>query len=116
MRRPGEVLEVVDVFYAILFAHFVGDFVLQSDWMARNKSKSWAALSWHILVYTLCFVPFGVVYAVVNGLVHMAVDAVTSRMSSKLWQQGRVHDFFVVVGADQMIHVMTLLGTYELLK
>jgi len=38
-----------------LLAHAVGDYVLQSDWMANNKtSKSLAALA-HALTYTLPF-------------------------------------------------------------
>jgi hypothetical protein len=40
-----------------LLAHLVGDYLLQSDWMANNKTKrSWPALV-HALLYSLCFVP-----------------------------------------------------------
>jgi len=38
-----------------LVAHAVGDYILQSDWMADNKTKnSWAALL-HALTYTAPF-------------------------------------------------------------
>jgi hypothetical protein len=37
----------------MLTLHFIGDFLLQSDWMALNKSKNWDALSQHVLVYAL---------------------------------------------------------------
>lgn len=38
-----------------LVAHGVGDYILQSDWMAVNKAKnSWAALA-HVLTYAIPF-------------------------------------------------------------
>jgi hypothetical protein len=40
-----------------LLAHLFGDYILQSDWMAQNKTKrAWPALV-HALTYSLCFVP-----------------------------------------------------------
>lgn len=40
-----------------LLAHLFGDYLLQSDWMAQNKTKAhWPAFV-HALLYTLCFVP-----------------------------------------------------------
>lgn len=45
------------IYYPIVFllCHFVGDFWLQTDWMALNKSKkTWNCLV-HVLIYTSCF-------------------------------------------------------------
>ncbi len=40
-----------------ILAHLLGDYILQSDWMAQNKTKrSWPCLV-HAMIYTLCFVP-----------------------------------------------------------
>lgn len=40
-----------------LLAHLFGDYILQSEWMAVNKSKrTWPAFV-HALLYSLCFVP-----------------------------------------------------------
>jgi len=40
-----------------LLAHLCGDYILQSDWMAQNKTKrSWPAFV-HALLYSLCFLP-----------------------------------------------------------
>jgi hypothetical protein len=40
-----------------LIAHLFGDFLLQSQWMADNKTKeSWVA-EIHAFIYALCFVP-----------------------------------------------------------
>jgi len=100
----------------LLFIHFIGDFVLQSDWMAVSKSSSWKALSVHILVYTIFLVPFfGIKFAVVNGVLHFITDAVTSRLTTYLWKKEKRHWFFVVIGFDQFIHTACLLMTVEYL-
>lgn len=41
-----------------LFAHSVGDYILQSDWMANEKTKRNSAALAHAFVYSLCFVVF----------------------------------------------------------
>lgn len=38
-----------------LVAHAVGDYILQSDWMADNKTKSHVAALIHAVTYTLPF-------------------------------------------------------------
>lgn len=38
-----------------LVAHAVGDYILQSDWMADNKTKSHVAAAVHAVTYTLPF-------------------------------------------------------------
>jgi hypothetical protein len=43
----------------ILICHFVGDFLLQSDKMAVNKSKDWWQLTRHVLAYSIPFMIFG---------------------------------------------------------
>lgn len=97
---------------AILAIHFIADFIFQSDRMAKGKSSSNIVLGTHILVYTLFLLPFGVLYALINGALHFATDWVSSRMSKKMWEKGDTHNFFVVVGADQLIHVLCLVWTF----
>ena len=101
--------------YAVLFVHFVADFMLQTDAMAKGKSTSNRWLSLHIAAYTAPFILFGWRYAAVNGLSHFAIDYVSSRASSRMWKAGRVHDFFVVIGFDQFLHMAILIATIPLM-
>jgi len=41
-----------------LLAHLWGDYLLQSQWMADNKTKQHGAAFVHALIYSLLFVPF----------------------------------------------------------
>lgn len=41
--------------YWLLVCHRVGDYVLQSDWMASEKTKGWRPAVAHATVYTLPF-------------------------------------------------------------
>jgi hypothetical protein len=151
----------MSVIYTLLAAHFVADFIAQSDWMAVNKSKRWDALAWHVAVYTAVlavfvflltttpswrgvtasWVAFGL-FVGVNAVAHFVQDAMTSRITARLWflnitatgetapiwrgggaggarveplyaveDTGTRHWFFVGIGADQLLHYVTLFVT-----
>lgn len=103
------------ILIAILATHFIADFICQTDWMAVNKSVSWKALLIHTAVYSICFSYFGLLFVVITFLFHTATDAITSRITSKLWVANERHWFFVTIGADQLIHYITLFLTYNYL-
>ncbi len=105
---------------ALLATHWVGDFVLQTNFQASNKSKRLDALSLHVATYTAtlsvaAIVLFGgmagAIFAAINGAFHFATDYITSRASSKLWEEQNWHRFFVMIGFDQLIHQATLAST-----
>lgn len=122
-----------------LIAHFVGDFLFQTDWMALNKSKRFDALTIHVAIYSLCFLPWGLKFFFLTLLTHWITDFYTSRLTSRLWffdmkplsvmpyckvcadydfavrMNGKRHWFFVAIGADQLVHYLTLWATYQLL-
>lgn len=116
--------------------HLIADFFLQSDWMALNKSKKLDALLTHTSIYATCFVFFGLDFVALTFALHTITDAITSRITSKLWfiqfepmvvpmdrfnlyayvESGKRHWFFVIIGVDQFIHLVALLYTYQFLR
>ena len=101
-----------------VLAHTLADFCFQSHWMASNKSSNNIALGLHVAVYTWTLLVIFVLYAganiiplvLLNGILHFGTDYYTSRWTSALWKQNRIHDFFVVIGLDQCIHYLTWIG------
>lgn len=105
----------------LMFFHWVADFVCQSDWMAKNKSHDNKALALHVGTYSLvmlilCLIAFHfswlvLLFVAVNGVLHFITDYVTSRCTSYLWKKGDVHNFFVMIGFDQFIHLFCIFVT-----
>ena len=109
---------MVWTYLALLAAHWVGDFVLQTHWQASNKSHDNAALARHVATYTACLGVASVLlfgptwmtawFVVSNGAFHFGTDYGTSKETAKLYARKDWHNFFVVVGFDQLIHQATL--------
>jgi hypothetical protein len=97
---------------ALIWIHFVADFMFQTDKIAIAKSSSNRALALHVAIYTLPFFYFGVWFALLNAALHFATDWCTSRATTYLWKKGDRHNFFVVIGLDQAIHMTCLLTTF----
>ena len=122
---------VICMILYILFWHWMADFVAQTHEMAINKSSSVKWLTKHVIAYgkylmygSLPLLIYGVIYeedwsilvvsyVVVNMILHWITDYFTSKWSSKLWKKGDVHNFFVVIGLDQLIHTFCLILTYQ---
>jgi len=111
----------IETVLALSLAHWIFDFVFQTHWMATNKSKSNKALGAHVGVYTIGMLLFGSIFlspfnaflfGISNGVLHFCVDWVTSRCTARLYTKGDFHNFFVVIGFDQFIHLATMLMTY----
>lgn len=108
----------------ILLAHWVGDFLLQSNKMAMEKGQDNLWLSLHVLSYSsvilaVALLLFGslflaIQWTLINAALHWVTDYNTSRLNARLKKES-VHYFFVGIGFDQMIHYLCLFGTYTLL-
>jgi hypothetical protein len=60
----------------LLLAHLVGDYVLQSHWMATRKTSAWAPAIAHAAVYTTCHlvVTRSLLALAVIGGTHAVID------------------------------------------
>lgn len=110
----------------IFVAHFLGDFVFQSDGTAKNKSKYLVYLVEHTLIYGLnltgIFLLFNLItgynefmilpWICINVMIHGFQDYFTSRLNKFLFSISN-HYGFVGIGLDQMIHHIILILTYQ---
>jgi hypothetical protein len=110
----------------ILLVHWIADFILQTDWQAKNKSTNEDALFEHVYIYSLTTGLFWFLYFNTNVIIllfatfliftlHVVTDHFTSRFNKKLWEKGDTHNFFVSVGFDQFLHYAQLLLVYYFL-
>lgn len=98
----------------LLTLHFVADFVFQTDRMALNKSTRWSWLLAHVSAYSAGFLLYGWRFAAITFALHFVQDAITSRMTARLWAALEGHWFFVVIGLDQLLHAYALAFTWWL--
>ncbi len=118
---------------AMLFVHWVADFVCQSDGVAKGKSSSISKLSQHIAVYLLVFAvgtfltvidlddgvnsewffkegfPSFWVFVFINVGSHFFIDFITSRASKLEFERGNTGTAFKIIGFDQFLHVAIIL-------
>ena len=128
------------MFSFFLVVHTIADYFLQPRSIATKKDKSFVALLHHILIYsgvmflggiaaiTLLWLYLGMLgsiavtwfpwvftvaalFAGVNGLTHLCIDFVTSKLTGKFYRSRRFHAFFNVLGVDQLLHILVLGAT-----
>lgn len=115
----------VYVILVLALTHFVADFVLQSEWMAMNKSHNWVALTAHVSTYTTATIVLLLIYilelkpiqclafGLITFVAHFVTDALTSRATSYLWRVKENRAFFNVIGFDQLLHTIQLVLAYQ---
>lgn len=103
------------IIVSIVILHFIADFLCQSQKMGETKSEDFSMIILHSAIYSLPFIFISPLYAFINGILHGGVDNVTSKWTKKLYNKKEYHWFFVVIGFDQMVHMLTLFATYIIL-
>lgn len=83
----------------ISFCHLVGDYVLQSDFLAKTKGENWYHLLVHCILYCLPFyLIFGFSWKIgLIFIVHIIVDSLKARYK------------VINYTTDQMIHYVSAL-------
>lgn len=125
------------IFLAIIFTHYVADFIMQDEKWALGKSKNWDDLLNHTMVYSMMYYPilfllkgFEVIqpfpgmislFVVITFLAHTTTDYFTSRWVSKKFAKGHLGSkipnlgAFSSIGFDQVLHYLQLWFTFKLL-
>lgn len=119
----------------LCIAHFICDFVLQSRKMGTNKSSSYKYLGQHIAIIFIGFLPFGLAFALLNSLIHAIIDkhiwtlykvlvyyrhkygyipnkdefGVYIPLNAKTFKYYEDYYFYLTIGFDQMLHIITLI-------
>src|SRR5688572_9431656 len=112
----------------LLAVHFVADFLFQSHYMSINKSKDNRVLLWHVGIYSLTMYVGAILLGlerqnqeiVISAMAfsgwlfmsHLITDYFTSRWTSRLYKHARWHDFFCVIGFDQLLHAAQIIVGY----
>ena len=113
------------IFLFILLIHFLADFGLQTHEQATNKGNSNKWLVYHVGVYSLIwfiasFIMFddlfkAFVFTVITFVFHFLTDYTTARVGKPFWENKDLHNGFVVVGFDQVLHYIQLYYTFKFL-
>ncbi len=124
-RNEGDV--GMTTFEVLLMAHLIGDWLLQNEWQAQNKSRNWFALLshiaiYHIVVFVFLYLGTGLrlvpVLCVVGGLAiaHSVLDrqvAVKWLMRTLRLTVNRDPERWLAIVVDQVLHLL-LLGASSL--
>lgn len=113
----------MDLFAWLLVGHLVGDFLLQTGWMAREKDQKWAALAVHSAVYALAVYGF----SFMAGGLHWGALAILAASHAFLDQRGFVEAWVRLVNGaerlswlkvmvDQAFHVLVLAAAAQYFK
>lgn len=105
----------LNLILSLVWLHFFSDFILQTDTMAIRKSSSPLWLTIHVTIYALPFLWFGLDFAFFNFLLHWVTDFFSSKATTYLWKKEKRHWFFVVIGADQALHLTALFWSSKLI-
>jgi hypothetical protein len=112
------------VFLVLLAGHLVGDWMVQNDWQAANKTRSWAALARHVARYHLIMAALLLVPLLRDGwpawraLVTLDVSAGTHALIDRRWpvrgllrvvgSPGFATLEWGVIAVDQALHLSIL--------
>lgn len=119
---------LVIIILVFLFMHFVCDFILQEDDVARKKSTSNRILTLHCIIYIAPFIPItylmleswykAVCFSAVTFIAHWITDYISSRVCKYYHETHNRHNFFVAIGFDQLAHqfqiILTLVWVIQL--
>ena len=86
---------MTDDLYLLIACHMLGDYVLQSDFLAQTKGKNW----WHMFAHCVCYtVPFAVLFGVDGRIACLLVSHVLIDVMKARWHA-------IGYASDQVAHL-----------
>lgn len=88
--------------YILLICHTIGDYVLQTDFLAKTKGENW----WHLVVHSFLYsLPFYIYYGIDWKLwmlisTHFSIDMLKARYNAIGYLQ------------DQILHIVIMIFLY----
>ena len=85
---------MIESFILLIMCHLIGDYVLQTDFIAQTKGKNWYHLFVHCALYTVPFyICFGLCWQLaVIFISHLIIDPLKTRYNKiNYWQDQTLH-------------------------
>lgn len=88
-----------ELIFKILTSHMLGDYVLQSDFIARTKGENWYHLIVHSVLYVLPFyLFFGFEFdLLLVGFAHFAIDAGKARFKQLTYAHDQILHYMIAI-------------------
>lgn len=113
----------MELFPLLLAGHLIGDYLLQTKWMADQKGSSIAALVVHSVIYTvvcfLCTLPTGGISIICIAIIFLSHIILDRRTFVNWWCKNITKSAdvpWLVIVADQSFHVVVLVVVTMLMK
>lgn len=91
---------MIATIYKLMLCHFLGDYVLQTDFLAKTKGENWWHLIAHCVLYTAPFCFIGLDWRIaVLFLSHIIIDSAKARYKK------------INYASDQLLHI-AVMGIY----
>ena len=91
--------ELLKTLIVLVFCHLVGDYVLQSNFLATTKGENWYHLFVHCALYCL---PFVIVFSITWQLAYIfVIHVIADALKARYYKIGYV--------TDQIVHCVAML-------
>lgn len=106
----------------LIIMHAIGDFFLQGSKLSSIKALKMNALLEHVGIYTLLFIILsplalgltfvqGLEFSVITGIFHFGIDYFTGKYKQRYINESE-SKYIEVVGIDNTLHILILVGSY----
>jgi len=96
----------------LLFAHFIGDIALQSDWQAQNKGRYWYVMLSHCMIWSACIciaLQYLGIFSLWKALFLVAGHAVSDYIKTR---QPKTPEYWWCIYPDQAWHLIQCVIVY----